>query len=186
MPVLSHLRVSIENTTTKYKEFDDTRSLGRSTVNCVQTCLGVEHNQQFSIVLRPLPGFTWNGANGFIVTIDFDEGTQVRKFRLGVFHILPSSLYPLRSATRCRAERILRVPSSYSRKPHRPHRRREKGVFRPYRSSISVASILSLIMDLDQPVRGSPCQKVYPTSFTQKHGRIHGSVYWYYRFFSPA
>jgi hypothetical protein len=48
-------------------------------VNCIQTCLEVEHNQQFKIVLSPLPDFAWGGANGFIVTIDFDEGTKVRK-----------------------------------------------------------------------------------------------------------
>jgi hypothetical protein len=79
MPVLNHLRVSIENATTRYNEFDDKKSYDHSTVNCIQTCLEVEHNQQFKIVLSPLPDFAWGGANGFIVTIDFDEGTKVRK-----------------------------------------------------------------------------------------------------------
>jgi hypothetical protein len=81
MPVLDRLRVSIENAMTgRYDEFDDRRSFDQSSVDCIQTCLEVEHNQQFKIVLRPLPGFAWAGANGFIVTIDFDQGIEVREW----------------------------------------------------------------------------------------------------------
>jgi hypothetical protein len=78
MPILKHLRVSIENARTKYDEFDDKQSRDQSTMTCVQSCFEVGHDQQFKIVLTTLPGFVWaGGSNGLIVTIDFDEGTKV-------------------------------------------------------------------------------------------------------------
>jgi hypothetical protein len=99
MPVLDRLRVSIENAVAGgYNEFDDRRSFDQSSVDCIQTCLEVEHDQEFKIVLYPLPGFVWAGANGFIVTIDFDEGIEVgnvplehspeRSLSLGLPHCL--------------------------------------------------------------------------------------------------
>lgn len=90
MPVLDRLRVSIENAVAGgYNEFDDRRSFDQSSVDCIQTCLEVEHDQEFKIVLYPLPGFVWAGANGFIVTIDFDEGIEVGNVPLKVLQSSP-------------------------------------------------------------------------------------------------
>ena len=87
MAVLNEFQVTIENATTltEYEEFDDQKSRDQNTVTCIQTCLEVGHDEQFQIGLSTLQGFAWiGGANGLIITVDFDEGAKVREMGEGV------------------------------------------------------------------------------------------------------
>jgi hypothetical protein len=116
MPVLDRLRVSIENAVAGgYNEFDDRRSFDQSSVDCIQTCLEVEHDQEFKIVLYPLPGFVWAGANGFIVTIDFDEGIEVGNVPLNVLQSSPCFFA-------CRSAQFISGTRTYSGTVSRPSR----------------------------------------------------------------